>query len=408
MDPQIRFDDGAAYEAFMGRWSRLVGEPFLDWLAPSNGLRWIDVGCGNGAFTELVVERCSPSHVRGIDPSDAQLAFARSRLQGRPASFDEGDAMALPYAGAAFDAAVMALVIFFVPDPARGVAEMARVVRPGGSVSAYAWDILGGGFPFAALQAELDAMAAKLGLGHVLAIPLSALRGDMVVERGDRLGWYRGPTLLEHLESADLSPLADRPLRFPVQLVSRPGRADAYVRGYMGRIESGVVRVGDRVVVLPAGRETTVTAIVTLDGALQAAVAPQSVTLLLADDIDISRGDLIAPAGARPRATRQFDAMVCWMDANPMDPRGRYLLKHTTRTTVALVDAVTTKLDIATLETRDAAGAPLAMNEIGRVRFRTRDPLMVDAYVDDRATGAFIVIDEVTNHTVAAGMVEAA
>lgn len=158
MDSQIRFDDGAAYEAFMGRWSLLVGEPFLDWLAPSSGLRWIDVGCGNGAFTELLVERCGPSHVQGIDPSDAQLAFARTRLQGRPVSFDEGDAMALPYADGVFDAAVMALVIFFVPDPARGVAEMARVVRPGGSVSAYAWDILGGGFPFAALQAEMAAL----------------------------------------------------------------------------------------------------------------------------------------------------------------------------------------------------------------------------------------------------------
>lgn len=158
MDDQIRFDDGAAYEAFMGRWSRLVGEPFLEWLAPASALRWVDVGCGNGAFTELLIERCAPGHVQGIDPSDAQLAFARTRLQGRPAAFDQGDAMALPYPDDAFDAAVMALVIFFVPDPATGVAEMARVVRPGGCVSAYAWDILGGGFPFAALQAEMAAL----------------------------------------------------------------------------------------------------------------------------------------------------------------------------------------------------------------------------------------------------------
>ncbi len=158
MDAQIRFDDGAAYEDFMGRWSRLAGDPFLDWLAPADGLDWVDVGCGNGAFTELLVERCAPRHVQGIDPSDEQLAFARGRLPGPAVGFDRGDAMALPYADDAFDTAVMALVIFFVPDPAKGVAEMARVVRPGGSVSAYAWDMHGGGFPFAAVQAEMAAL----------------------------------------------------------------------------------------------------------------------------------------------------------------------------------------------------------------------------------------------------------
>ena len=155
---QIRFDDGVAYEEFMGKWSRLVGETFVDWLAPLDGLRWVDVGCGNGAFTELLVERCAPIRVDGIDPSEGQLAFARGRLPNAPVRFDLGDAMALPRPTDAFDAAVMALVIFFVPEPAQGVAEMARVVRPGGSVSAYAWDILGGGFPFAALQEEMAAL----------------------------------------------------------------------------------------------------------------------------------------------------------------------------------------------------------------------------------------------------------
>ena len=154
---QIRFDDGAAYEAFMGVWSRLVGETFLEWLAAPAGRRWADVGCGNGAFTELLLERCAPAEVQGIDPSAEQLAYARTRLADAPVQFHQGDAMALPWPDDAFDAAVMALVIFFVPDPVRGVAEMARVVRPGGSVSAYAWDILGGGFPFAALQQEMQA-----------------------------------------------------------------------------------------------------------------------------------------------------------------------------------------------------------------------------------------------------------
>ena len=157
---QIRFDDGAVYEDFMGVWSRLAGDTFLDWLAPAAGWRWVDVGCGNGAFTQMLVDRCAPAEVQGIDPSPAQLAFARSRLAGSAAQFTPGDAMALPYESAAFDAAVMALVIFFVPEPAKGVAEMARVVRPGGSVSAYAWDILGGGFPFAAMQEEMRALGS--------------------------------------------------------------------------------------------------------------------------------------------------------------------------------------------------------------------------------------------------------
>lgn len=156
--PPIRFDDGAAYEDFMGRWSRLAGEAFLDWLAPAPHRRWIDVGCGNGAFTELLVQRCAPAAVQGIDPAEAQLEYARGRGLGDHVAFVRGDATALPAADAAFDAAVMALVIFFVPEPARGVAEMARVVRPGGSVSAYAWDLPGGGFPYAVLQEEMAAL----------------------------------------------------------------------------------------------------------------------------------------------------------------------------------------------------------------------------------------------------------
>ena len=156
--PQIRFEDGAGYERMMGTWSRLVGDIFLDWLAPRPGLRWIDVGCGNGAFTEALVQRCAPAEVQGIDPSEGQLKFARTRPAARVAEFRQGDAMALPFPENRFDAAVMALVIFFVPDPAKGVAEIVRVVGPGGTVATYVWDIFGGGFPQEPLQAEMRAM----------------------------------------------------------------------------------------------------------------------------------------------------------------------------------------------------------------------------------------------------------
>jgi SAM-dependent methyltransferase len=165
---QIRFDDGAAYERYMGEWSRLAGETFLDWLAPESGLRWLDVGCGNGAFTEMLVGRCAPASVHGVDPSEGQLAYARTRPAARVAQFSRGDAMALPFPDDAFDAAVMPLVIFFVPDPARGVAEMARVVSPGGAVTAYAWDMEGGGFPYEALHAEMR------GMGVAVPTPPSA------------------------------------------------------------------------------------------------------------------------------------------------------------------------------------------------------------------------------------------
>jgi SAM-dependent methyltransferase len=162
MPDQIRFDDGAAYERYMGKWSRLAGEAFLGWLAPKPGLRWLDVGCGNGAFTEMLVERCAPISVQGIDPAEGQLAYARKGPASHLAKFSQGDAMDLPFPDDAYDVAVMPLVIFFVPDPAKGVAEMARVVCPGGTIAAYSWDPLGGGFPYDALQVEMRGMGVEV------------------------------------------------------------------------------------------------------------------------------------------------------------------------------------------------------------------------------------------------------
>jgi len=200
-EQQIRFDDGAAYERMMGVWSRLAGAIFLDWLAPRAGARWIDVGCGNGAFTELIVERCAPAEIEGIDPSEAQIAFARQRPAARVARFRLGDAMALPFPESRFDAAVMALVIFFVPEPAKGVAEMARVVGPGGVVAAYAWDALGGGLPFEPVQAEMRAM----GLTPLLPPSAGASRIDALRDlwAGAALGDVETREIVVHRVFAD-------------------------------------------------------------------------------------------------------------------------------------------------------------------------------------------------------------
>jgi ubiquinone/menaquinone biosynthesis C-methylase UbiE len=157
-EPIIRFEDGAAYEQMMGAWSRLVGSVFLEWLAPPLGLRWIDVGCGNGAFTEVLIEQCAPTWVEGIDPSEGQLSYARNRLSSDHANFRRGDAMALPFANHSFDAAVMALVLVFVSEPRKAVEEMVRVVKPGGSVATYMWDMLGDGFPLEPILVEMHNM----------------------------------------------------------------------------------------------------------------------------------------------------------------------------------------------------------------------------------------------------------
>jgi ubiquinone/menaquinone biosynthesis C-methylase UbiE len=176
-EPQIRYDDPAGYERYMGYWTRLTGAIFLDWLAPGTGWRWVDIGCGNGAFTELLIERCAPAEVQGIDPSEAQIGFARTRPGARMAQFRQGDAMAPPFPDKSFDAAVMTLVLFFVPEPAQGVAEMVRMVRPGGLVAAYVWDMLGGGFPLEPIQAEMRAMGLKPALPPRIDVtPIAPLR----------------------------------------------------------------------------------------------------------------------------------------------------------------------------------------------------------------------------------------
>jgi bifunctional enzyme CysN/CysC len=248
-----------------------------------------------------------------------------------------------------------------------------------------------------------SAFAANLDVHDIAFIPMSALEGDNVVERSAAMGWYAGLPLLEHLETVQIA--ADRnldELRFPVQYVIRDHASD--YRGYAGRIASGVVRPGDEVLVLPGGQTTTLEAIDTFDGPLDEAAPPLSVTLRLADDLDISRGDLICGPDDRPSLERELTADICWMSDAPLRPRGRYLIKHAAHTVAVIVDEVLDRVDVHTLD-REAAPAELGLNDIGRVRLRTAKPVAFDAYARNRATGAFIVIDESSNETVGAGMI---
>jgi sulfate adenylyltransferase subunit 1 len=247
--------------------------------------------------------------------------------------------------------------------------------------------------------------AATLGIRDVRFIPLSALNGDMVVARGDRLRWYDGPTLIEILESAPAAhadPL--EPFRFPVQYVCRPRMAEHHdFRGYMGRVESGEIRVGDEVQVLPSGRKTRVREIRLFDQSLPAAQSERSVTLLLEDEVDVSRGDMIVSPADTATATKLIEAMVCWLAETPLEPGRKYVVRHTTRETKAIVAAIEYRQDIN--ELKRVAGGRLEMNDIGSVTFKLAQPLFVDPYRENRATGAFILIDEATNNTVGAGMI---
>ncbi len=255
------------------------------------------------------------------------------------------------------------------------------------------------------IVAEYQKFAASLGLKDITAIPLSALAGDNVVDRSEKLAWYEGPTLIELLESLSVYDQSHAaPFRFPVQLVARHNGHEANdFRGYMGRIESGVVKVGDKLTVQPSNQSATVKEIVTFDGSLESAVAGQSVTLVLNEYVDVSRGDMLAGAEQPATLLKQVAADVCWMADEPLDLRRKYWIKHGTRQTAAKVARLDTILDVNTQERHPAEG--LKLNDIARVQLTVQQPLAADAYADIRATGAFILIDEVTHQTVAAGMI---
>ncbi|HEX4984917.1 MAG TPA: GTP-binding protein [Burkholderiales bacterium] len=259
---------------------------------------------------------------------------------------------------------------------------------------------------FEDIRAAFAEFARGLGFHRIDALPISALRGDMVVERGGRLPWYGGPTLLQILEGAEVARSAVHGnLFFPVQLVARPGDSGVEgARGYAGRIESGSVSAGDEVVVLPSGRRSKVQAIRTFGGEVARAQAPQSVTLVLEDQLDISRGEVLASGGGPPRAGREFEATLCWLATEPFNRSRRYLIKHGTRVTRALFDSPKYRIDVNTLATVPAD--TLALNDIGRLAVKTAQPIAFEPYRDNRAAGSFIVIDEAGNNTVAAGMIE--
>ncbi len=261
---------------------------------------------------------------------------------------------------------------------------------------------------FERIRADYLEFAAKIGLEDVRFIPMSALNGDMVVDRGESLPWYNGPTLLDVLESAPAAHTERaEDFRFPVQFVCRPqDSANPELhdfRGFMGRVESGEVAVGDAVTVLPSGLSSRVKEIRLWNEALPRAIHEQSVTLLLDDEIDISRGDMIVKSAEAPAQVKQLEATVCWLSETPLSPARMYVIRHTTRETKAKVARIDFRLNVNTLEQEPVA--TLAMNDIARVSFKLAQPLFLDPYRSNRATGAFIIVDEATNNTVAAGMV---
>jgi bifunctional enzyme CysN/CysC len=258
---------------------------------------------------------------------------------------------------------------------------------------------------YEAIRDEFSAFASKLNVPDLTVVPISALHGDNVVRHSANTPWYEGTTLLHHLEHVHVA--GDRNLvdpRFPVQYVIRP-QSDAHhdYRGYAGTVASGVLRTGDEVQVLPSGLTTTIAGIDGPRGPIDEAFTPMSVTIRLADDVDVSRGDLICRPANAPTATQDIDALVCWMADEPLRPRQRLAIKHTTRTVRAVVKELAYRLDVNTLH-RDPDAGELGLNDIGRVRLRTTQPLFVDDYLRNRATGRFILVDEATNATVGAGM----
>ncbi len=258
---------------------------------------------------------------------------------------------------------------------------------------------------FSEICAEYLKFASQLGLTDVTCIPLSALVGDMLVDRGDNLDWYQGTTLMNLLDNIVIDyDVNTTDFRYPVQWVCRPQTGEHHdFRGYMGRIEAGEIAVGDQITVLPSGLSSRVNEIVTYDGKLQRAYAPQSVTLTLEDEIDISRGDMFVSGATNPRVANEFEAMLCWLSETPLDRNRKYLVKHTTRTAKCMFSGIDYRVDVNTLEKHSTD--TLNMNDIARVAMKVQQPMVFDSYITDRATGSFIVIDEASNNTVAAGMI---
>jgi sulfate adenylyltransferase subunit 1 len=256
---------------------------------------------------------------------------------------------------------------------------------------------------YARIVDDFLAFAERSGIGDVRFVPMSALDGDMVVDRGSRLDWYDGPTLLQILETVEV-PQAQRdaPLRFPVQYVARP--TVSLPRGYMGRIESGSIAVGDRVMALPSGLTTRVRELRKWNGACASAGLHAAITIVLDDELDISRGDMLVGEGAAPTVSRSVDATLCWLGDTPLDTQRTLLIRHTTREVRARIERIEHRWNVST-QLREPAPGTLARNDIGLVSLTTAQPLFADRYGDNRATGSFIVIDESTNNTVAAGMV---
>jgi sulfate adenylyltransferase subunit 1 len=253
---------------------------------------------------------------------------------------------------------------------------------------------------------EYTDFAAKLNVKDVRFIPISALHGDNVVNRGEKMNWYEGGTLLHNLETVHISSDHNlRDCRFPVQTVIRPHSDDYHdFRGYAGRVAGGVFKKGDSVVALPSGLESKISGIHTLTGELEEAFPPQSVTITLEDDIDISRGDILVRSENRPEGQQDLDVMLCWLNANPPRPRAKYVIKHTTAEARAMITEIQYKMDINSLH-RLEEDKDIKMNDIARVKVRSTKPLFADDYNVNRVTGSIILVDESTNETVAAGMV---
>ena len=257
---------------------------------------------------------------------------------------------------------------------------------------------------FSRLRDDFSALASRLGISSLQCVPISALEGDNLVTRSDNTRWYSGPTLLEHLEAVPIRPAVEmRALRFPVQSVIRP---DAGFRGFAGRIASGAVRPGDEVLALPSGQRTRVESIVSFDGEREAANSAESVTLKLADEIDLSRGDLLTSPDALPHVSSRFNAMIVWLHTDPLELNRTYLAKHTGRHVKAKATRLHFRVDVNTLA--EHTTNKLEMNEIASAEFETSQPLFFDPYLSNRTTGSLILIDPLTNATVGAAMIREA